>query len=78
MTDPRLGVSGSGYAEIVVGRDRVYIHRLVAYSHGELDHLYERRDIHHEDGCKWNNAPENLRRTMPDIHRAAHVNGGEV
>lgn len=78
MTEPRLGVSGSGYAEIVTDDGRVYIHRLVAFAHGELDHLWERRDVHHIDGCVWRNSPENLRRVMPREHRSWNLPTGEV
>ena len=53
------------------GKDRyLYLHRLVAYAHGEIDGIAEAMDVHHENGDKWDNRPENLAARPPAEHRS--------
>lgn len=66
-----FGITGDGYEW--VGRSGqetkpVYIHRLVAYAHGEIDSLSDGRHVHHrisEPSCNWS---ENLQALPPDRH----------
>lgn len=73
MSGHTLGVSGSGYSE-VLGPDgeRVYTHRLVAVAHGLLDGLDDPRDVHHERH-PWINAPDALAARGAWRHRCAHL-----
>lgn len=49
----------------------VQLQRLAAYAHGKLDHIRfsgDPREIHHKDGDKWNNDPDNLEALDPWEH----------
>jgi hypothetical protein len=72
----RLGVSGEGYT-VVHGPEgeRFYVHRLVAVAHYEPRRVV-RCDIHHRDGVKCHNAPENLSPRRPWEHRTANLRNG--
>ena len=62
-----------------VGHDRyLYLHRLVAYAHGEIDDLWTDLEVHHVDHDRWNNQPENLEAREPEPHADYHLNGGEL
>lgn len=53
-------------------RDRfVYLHRCVAYAHGEVDSLFAGEDgkhVDHIDCDGWNNRPENLQGVTVEEH----------
>jgi hypothetical protein len=74
---PRIGFDPDRYVRLRVrcpeqGKDRVvYLHRLTAYAHGKLDALRfadDPREVHHLDGDKWNNDPDNLQAREPEDH----------
>ena len=53
----------------------VTLQRLVAYAHGELDHIRfeeDPREVHHKDEDPWNNSPENLEAVEIAEHNAIH------
>ena len=55
--------------ETADGRPRyVAVHRLVAYAHGELASLSQSLEVHHRDGLKGLNGPENLEALTPREH----------
>ncbi|QIO21344.1 hypothetical protein G9465_02805 [Haloarcula sp. JP-L23] len=59
------------------GHDRyLYLHRLTAYAHGEIDDLWSDLHIHHVDEDRWNNQPGNLEARPPEEHSNYHLNGG--
>ena len=71
----RLTTTNDGYAALQTHGSRpVYVHRLVAYAHGELDSLADPRQVHHCDGCTWVNSPENLEAREPPEHADHHLN----
>lgn len=73
-TDPRIEFDTDGHIRLRAydgerGGDRyLYLHRLVAYAHGEIDSLQDHRHVHHENDDKWDNRPENLTAMEPDEH----------
>ncbi|QCC47448.1 HNH endonuclease [Halobellus limi] len=73
---PRVEFSLDHYPRIRVsegGREwYVYLHRLTAFAHGELDALDDERHVHHVDGDRWNNAPENLEAVASHEHDELH------
>jgi hypothetical protein len=50
----------------------LYLHRLAAYAAGELDSLDAAEHVHHVDGDRWNNHPENLEALDPATHDSRH------
>jgi len=75
MKGVTLGVSGSGYAEIIVDDERIYVHRLAAVAEHGSDALVG-MDVHHKndddfDGgsCAWVNNPDRLEPQEPKYHR---------
>lgn len=76
MVVVRLTTTNDGYAAIQTHGSRpVYVHRLVAYAHGEIDGLEDDRHVHHRDGCTWVNSPENLEACEHDRHGRHHLHG---
>jgi len=75
---PRVEFDLNHYPRIRVwdaerGGDRyVYLHRLAAYAHGELDSLGDSRHVHHRDCDPWNNHPDNLEAMTPEEHDRRH------
>lgn len=71
---PRVEFSTSHYPRLRVWHPErevdvpIYLHRLTAYAHGEIDDLWSPLFVHHEDADPWNNRPENLRA----VTRAEH------
>ncbi len=69
---PRVEFDTDGYVSIRFcdrgSEYRLYLHRLTAYAHGELDSLGSDMHVHHEDSDRWNNQPENLTALTPDEH----------
>jgi len=58
----------------------VSLHRLCAYAHGKIDSIrYEKddREIHHIDGNKWNNNPENLEALSKPDHTRITFHGDD-
>lgn len=76
---PRLEFNPDGYVSLRAAADnrefRLYLHRLTAYAHGDLDGLDDHREVHHRDGDRWNNSPDNLEALEPRDHRRAHQVG---
>lgn len=54
----------------------LYLHRLTAFAHGEIDDLWSSLHVHHVDEDKWNNDPQNLEARPPADHCSYHLNGG--
>jgi len=51
------------------GHDRyLYLHRLTAYAHGEIDSLWSDDHVHHRDSDPWHNQPGNLEGLNPTEH----------
>lgn len=84
---PRVEFSLDHYPRIRVserGREwYVYLHRLTAFAHGELDALDDGRHVHHVDGDRWNNSPENLEAVASHEHDELHehtviADGGKI
>lgn len=76
--DVNLSVSGSGYSELRVDGESVYVHRLSAVAEHGVDAVSE-MDVHHEhhwDGepCKWVNNPDRLVPEDPETHRTWNLN----
>lgn len=77
---PRLQFDLDRYIRLRVrdpttGRDRyVNLHRLVAYAHGELEHIRDDLDVHHLNGDRWDNRPSNLEAREPAEHGRYHAN----
>lgn len=82
IVGPRLEFDPDHYPRLRVwdsraGHDRyLYLHRLTAYAHGEIDSLWTDYHVHHLDHDRWNNQPSNLERRPPDEHCDYHLNGG--
>lgn len=54
-----------------IGADRtVYLHRLTAYAHGEIDSLWSDLHVHHVNGDGWDNDPDNLEGLTRPEHEA--------
>ena len=77
---PRLELDPEHYPRLRVwdpdcGHDRyLYLHRLVAYAHGELDDVFDDdRHVHHRNRDRWDNRPSNLEATAPDRHCSIHL-----
>jgi len=51
----------------------LYLHRLAAFAHDEIDGLWSELHIHHEDHDRWNNRPENLQAVKPQSHSDYHL-----
>ncbi|MFB6137531.1 MAG: HNH endonuclease [Halobacteriaceae archaeon] len=81
---PRVEFDLDGYVRIRAwdadrGHDRyLYLHRLAAYAHGELEDLHASDHVHHSDGDRWNNDPANLEARDPVGHGELHLNGGAL
>lgn len=76
-----LYTAGSGYSYVAESGHAtrpVYVHRLVAYAHGEIDSLADPREVHHRDGCEWVNSPENLQALDHEVHAQHHLHGEAV
>lgn len=75
---PRVEFDINHYPRIRVwdsaaGHDRyIYLHRLSAYADGEIDSLWSEKHIHHINGDKWDNRPENLAAVDPAEHSRYH------
>lgn len=46
----------------------LYLHRLTAYAHGEMDSLWNAKEVNHIDKDSWNNHPENLEAVTREEH----------
>lgn len=73
MKEFNLSVSGSGYSEIRVDGETVYIHRLAAVAEHGPEAVAD-MDVHHVnafdgDSCQWVNNPEMLEPEDPVAHR---------
>jgi hypothetical protein len=74
IVGPRVEFDPDHYPRIRVwdaeaGHDRyVYLHRLTAYAHGQLDALWSPLEVHHRDSDSWNSRPENLEAVTPEEH----------
>lgn len=73
-----LTVAGTGHAELIVGDERVYVHRLAAVAEHGTDAI-DGKDVHHVhhwDGepCKWVNNPELLEPENSEEHRTWNLN----
>lgn len=75
--DPRIEFEPGRYVRIRYwDGDRewyYYVHRLVAYAHGEIDDPFADETIHHRDEDRWNNRPSNLQAVEPAEHSAHHA-----
>lgn len=82
---PRVGIlpedkpQSKGYSfvyERVDGKPHYFsIHRLVAYAHGKLNDIFDGdMHVHHKNGVKWHNSPENLEVLTPSEHMKLHQN----
>lgn len=77
--DPRVEFDTAGYVRLRCCEQGteycVYLHRLTAYAHEELDDLWSAEHVHHRDADPWNNHPDNLEALTPDEHaeREPHV-----
>jgi len=75
---PRVEFDTDHYPRIRVwdplaGHDRyLYLHRLTAYAHREIDSLWSEDHVHHRDRDPWNNQPGNLEGLDPDDHAEVH------
>jgi len=69
---PRIEFDTAGYISLRFCHRsteyRLYLHRLTAYAHGELESLDSDKHVHHVDADRWNNQPENLEAMTPDEH----------
>jgi len=69
---PRIEFNTHGYISLRCYSEgteyRLYLHRLTAYAHGEIDSLDSPMHIHHLDADPWNNHPENLEALTPEQH----------
>lgn len=71
---PRIRVWDSS-----VGHDRyLYLHRLTAYAHGEIDDLWTDLEVQHADHDCWTNRPGTLEAREPLPHADYHLNGGAL
>lgn len=76
---PRVEFDTDGYVRLRAydsraGHDRyLYLHRVTAYAHGEIDSLWADVDVHHRDRDRWHNQPENLEGRDPIEHRTSHI-----
>lgn len=50
----------------------LYLHRLTAFAQGQIEDLTDDRHVHHVDGDRWNNRPENLEALTPEEHERRH------
>lgn len=57
---------------------QIYLHRLVAYAHGIIESPFSDKHVHHIDGDKWNNWPENLNAKSPGDHCRLTLHGVEL
>jgi len=65
---------GNGYELFNAGNNgRVRIHRLVACLENDPNEIFgSNKHVHHENGVKWDNRPENLSVETPGKHRQIH------
>lgn len=74
----RVSIGDDMYASISqrIDGERVVFrtHRLVAFAHfdGTLEEFSSYDVVHHKDGCKFNNAPENLEVLTHEEHNKKH------
>ena len=84
IVGPRVEFDPKHYPRLRVwdpqaGKDRyLYLHRLTAYAHGEIDDLWSSLEVHHVDHDRWNSTPENLEAREPDHHADYHLNVGAL
>jgi hypothetical protein len=60
------------------GMDWVYVHRLLAVAENGFEAL-NGNHVHHKNGIKWDNRPENIEVLSPSEHARTHVkNDGDA
>ncbi|UBF23374.1 HNH endonuclease [Haloarcula tailed virus 3] len=68
-------INSDGYKTVVSNfkgvRDRFYLHRLLAVAEYGFDAV-KGMHVHHENGIKWDNRPENIEIMMPEEHGRMH------
>jgi len=58
------------------GRTRVAIHRLLSVSEYGFDEVADKA-IHHKNGIRWDNRPENIQPMTPSEHAKHHTENGD-
>lgn len=72
---------GKGYTAVHPFEDPeqwCYVHRLSAVAEYGLDAVQKAEQVHHRDGCKWVNTPENLALESLEGHADRHDFGGDT
>lgn len=54
----------------------VFVHRLLAVASHGLEAL-QGKEVHHKNGIKWDNRPENIELLSPEQHRKRHHEQGD-
>jgi len=70
-TIPRFRTGLTGYEYASVGGTEYPIHRLIAVAENGIEAVKE-RVVHHKNGIKWDNRPDNLEVVTPSEHNQHH------
>ena len=67
------GWDNRGYERAKSGNDEIRLHRLIAIADGADPYeIFNGANVHHKNGIKWDNRPENLEVLDHGVHRQIH------